>query len=484
MSLSGALSNALSGLTSSSRLADVAASNISNAMTEGYGVRQAVLAPRSAGDEGGVQVLGITRMVDKILISDRRKLEAELAYASTGETFFTRMQRAVGLPDEAGSLSDRIAQLEASLAEATRAPESAPQLLAVTSNLASVAEHLNTLGRAVQTERMRADSDIGTQVESLNSALQQIEKLNKSIQRHVVLDHDVSAMLDQRQALVDQVGKIVPVTEIDRPNGAIALMTRGGQFLLDGKAVAVSFSETATITAHMTLSGGTLSGLEIDGRAVDTGSSSSAIAGGTLQGLFDVRDDSSVELQAKLDGFARDLIERFEDPSVDVTLAATAPGLLTDGGAKFNSADETGLAQRIEMNALVDPAQGGQVWRLRDGLGAASQGPEGRSALLIRLSGALTDQAIPSSGAFSGTARTAATLAADLNSHIGSSLELAEQVLVFSQVQYDSLKQLELAGGVDTDAEMQRLLIIEQAYAANARVVETIDEMLDWLMRI
>jgi flagellar hook-associated protein 1 FlgK len=38
--------------------------------------------------------------------------------------------------------------------------------------------------------------------------------------------------------------------------------------------------------------------------------------------------------------------------------------------------------------------------------------------------------------------------------------------------------------GVDTDAEMQTLLLIEQSYAANAKVVETVDFLIRTLMEI
>jgi flagellar hook-associated protein 1 len=39
-----------------------------------------------------------------------------------------------------------------------------------------------------------------------------------------------------------------------------------------------------------------------------------------------------------------------------------------------------------------------------------------------------------------------------------------------------------MANGVDTDQEMQKLLIIEQAYSANAKVVQTMDELIQILM--
>lgn len=40
------------------------------------------------------------------------------------------------------------------------------------------------------------------------------------------------------------------------------------------------------------------------------------------------------------------------------------------------------------------------------------------------------------------------------------------------------------ASGVNTDAEMQRLLQYEQSYAANARVIQTIDDLIQLLIRM
>jgi hypothetical protein len=48
MSISGAVANALSGLTASARSAEVISSNIANAMTDGYGRREVVLGFRRA----------------------------------------------------------------------------------------------------------------------------------------------------------------------------------------------------------------------------------------------------------------------------------------------------------------------------------------------------------------------------------------------------------------------------------------------------
>ena len=54
----------------------------------------------------------------------------------------------------------------------------------------------------------------------------------------------------------------------------------------------------------------------------------------------------------------------------------------------------------------------------------------------------------------------------------------------FAAAQSAALREEELARGVDTDAEMQKLLLIEQSYAANAKVIETVGELFDILQRI
>ena len=69
--------------------------------------------------------------------------------------------------------------------------------------------------------------------------------------------------------------------------------------------------------------------------------------------------------------------------------------------------------------------------------------------------------------------------------------DVSEQALRYSSVnssviaRRDVLANSELAvSGVDTDSELQDLLLIEQAYAANARVIQTVSEMIDRLLQL
>jgi flagellar hook-associated protein 1 FlgK len=119
---------------------------------------------------------------------------------------------------------------------------------------------------------------------------------------------------------------------------------------------------------------------------------------------------------------------------------------------------------------------------LRDGLAALAQGNVGDATLLNALGSALSDPRVPSSGAFIGAQRSASGLAADVLSSVSTARQQAEYQQSYSVARQSSLTELELADGVDTDAEMQSLLLVEQAFAANARVIQTVDDLIQQLI--
>ena len=83
-----------------------------------------------------------------------------------------------------------------------------------------------------------------------------------------------------------------------------------------------------------------------------------------------------------------------------------------------------------------------------------------------------------------GTPRSAGGLAIDLSA-LGSTARLQTDARLANRTAHSqSLQQSLAANGVDTDAELQRLLALEQAYAANARVIKAADSMLNTLLEI
>ena len=70
MSITGALSNAMTGLRAAGRGAELISSNISNALTPGYARRVLSLSSSAVGDYGGVRIDGITRRIYQVPLVD------------------------------------------------------------------------------------------------------------------------------------------------------------------------------------------------------------------------------------------------------------------------------------------------------------------------------------------------------------------------------------------------------------------------------
>jgi flagellar hook-associated protein 1 len=482
MSLSLALGNALSGLNASSRSAEVVAANVANARTEGYGRRVVDLSAQTLGGRGaGVRIDGIMRVADRALLFDRRGAEASLAAGNQGLAALGRIEAAWGIGTDGATLDARIAALEQALIGAASDPSSDTRLVTVVSRLNDLAGTLRSDSAVTRQERERADATIATEVRTLNTALRQVEDLNSQISMARVAGEDALGLIDERQRVIDRISAIVPVREVDRDRGMVALFTTTGLTLVDGRAAEVGFVPTPAIIADMTFAGGALGGLALNGQVVPGGGAAGRMTGGTLGANFALRDEVLPGQQAALDAVARDLLARFADPAVDPTLLPGDPGLLTDGGGPFDPLDEVGLAGRVGVNAAVDPALGGALHRLRDGVNAAVAGPVGQGRQIDAWLDSLVAQRPLAGG---GTTRSAAGHAAAMAAGLGATRLETETSVGFSAARFNGLRESELALGVDTDAEMQALLLIEQSYAANARVIETVDFLIRRLMEI
>ena len=76
-------------------------------------------------------------------------------------------------------------------------------------------------------------------------------------------------------------------------------------------------------------------------------------------------------------------------------------------------------------------------------------------------------------------------MVAQLASLSGQARVHHDSVLAAVSTQHSMLKEAtQEISGVDVDAQMQDLLLIEQAYAANARVIEVASQMINRLMEL
>jgi flagellar hook-associated protein 1 len=234
----------------------------------------------------------------------------------------------------------------------------------------------------------------------------------------------------------------------------------------------------------MTLASGALSGLTLDGKPVRR-RGLPPFRGRQPRRRLRVRDDIAVTAQARADGLARDIVARFQDPAVDADPRAGCRGSLHRRDRRLRPRERRGSRRPPLRQRAGDPARGGDLWRLRTGLGAAvPPAPWGTRRSSTSLAAATSAIRPPASAALPAVGTSLAGLAAELQSLTSRDGLSAQTELGFASARQETLAALEKRGGVDTDQEMQKLLLIEQVYAANARVITTIDSLINRLLEI
>ena len=488
MTLTSALSSANSGLSAAARRASVTANNIANASTPGYVRRQLVVAENVLNGTGqGVNLVGVERTQDIALSREKRLADGASGKSNIIANAYNDLNREMGLPGDSFGLFSSYQGLETSLRELAVTPESFANQNAVYNDLNTLTRQFSDLHRVGLNLRENADNAIARSVRDVNTGLHKIAELNEQIAGFTGSGEGTAALEDERQRVLDTIAKIIPIKDIPRDGGQIEIMTVEGIFLLAGNVNELKFTPSGVIPAGAQYdpSGGLLSGLSVNGQELTPGQGAFSISSGNLAGYFAVRDKIAPEFLTQIDTLATDLVNRFSGSSIDPTLAAGAPGLLTDNGNAVDPLNTVGIASRLRINAAIDPSQGGTPTRLRDGIGAVTTGPTGNSEILNNLLEAFTTSKTAPTGSGLLGDHNSIELAAGLSSLIGEARVNADAVAASTFSRATVLADAELSKtGVDTDEEMQSLLLIEQAYAANARVIQTVSEMLDILMQI
>lgn len=486
MTLSSGLDIARSSLSVTSDRASVVARNIASA--DDPGASRKIVNQVSVGG-GGVRVASISREIDAGLFNLVQSSTSEDARNVAIVEKLDMLQQVIGSPEDQSSPAAIMARLRDDLLRYAGNPEDLGAGGAAVATARDMVRALNNASDTVQRVRAEADQDISKGVERLNTLLADFGEANVEIINGTRQARDVTDYEDARDRILTEMSQYIDIRTVTRADNDMVIMTGGSLVLFEGSARSVTFNPTTTFTAGVT--GGQV---YVDGMPVTSGSSTQAAQAGSLVGLARIRDDLAVTTQTQLDEMARGLVTLFAESDQTGGGAATQPGLFTYTGAPAMPPAGTaiaGIASSISVAASVDPTRGGDIRLLRDGAISApgnaayvynTEGASGYSERLRDLADSF-DQSM----AFDGAAVLSSS-----TSLISFSTEstgwLQEQRRSASDMQTQSAAVLERASislskitGVNLDEEMTLMLDIERSYQASARLISTIDSMIDAL---
>lgn len=450
----GSVTSALSALKYQQVALDVAGNNVANASTEGYvrrtvnGVSVSSAAPALwsiySGHGDGVQVGSVERMVDPLLDARVRREHGSLSYLSTTQTILSRVEEGIGEPGDTGVYAAML-EFKNSWQDLNLNPGSDAARQQVIGAGESLAQALRLQVNNITGEEADQRSHLLNLVSEVNDAATAIAELNHNILVTEQNGTDAGSLRDQRDTLALKLAELTGATVSVRPDGQFDVAV-AGESLVSGRE-AGTFVLASGVTAA-----GDADGLPITFR-IDASWGSTVLGttpGGSVGAVTDVLTTTLPSYRAGLDAIAADIAATVNaQHGAGLDLAGAA------GGAFF-SYDPLLGASSLQV-AISDPA-----------LVAASSVPgglDGGNADAISQLGHGLDAYQKLVNGFGSTVA-------------GIDRQTANQASLTRSL--DSA--WEQQAGINLDEETVNLVTAQRAYEAAARLLTTLDEVLDTLI--
>ena len=509
MSLDLAIGIARSGLQATQRALANVSQNITNAETAGYTRKTGAAESRTAGGMPlGVRLGDAQREVDQALLNERDSRGGEAAAAAVREGLLSGIEAMQGTAGAGETLGDAIAALQAGLTSLRAAPQEGSLQRAAVNAAREVASRFQDIAGAVADARQQAHDGMVREVAQVNAGLREIAQLTIAIRGDRSRGLGTADLEDQRDLAIGRLAQSLPVQPLHQADGGLVLLARGGFALPlepEGEAITARIADLGPGSFHGPA--GDIPPILLGGADITR-----QLGGGRLGEYITLRDATLPRYQAELDLAAATLATRFDQQGL--RLFTGAAGEVPDTGLPYTdpAAAQLGFARQVRVGEAV----AGNPALLRDGTHAVADapggasgftpnppdGPAGFATLLDRVlthslgetvrpgvpwppiasggigpDGGLASPFIPPRGIGDYAATITGVQAAD-RAAATAARERAEGL----KAGMDARFQRE--SGVDPDAEMAALIRLQNAYAANARVLNTAQQMWEQLQSI
>ncbi|NIA69461.1 flagellar hook-associated protein FlgK [Pelagibius litoralis] len=333
MSLSIALSNALSGLQVNQTALQVTSSNVANVNTPNYARKIHDQQARILSGQGvGVDTAQIIRRIDQFLRRDLMTETTVLGSATVTSDYYNRMQSMFGSLGNNNALGNSITDLSVAIENVANSPEVAAHRFDAVNEAVEMAQYFNNMGTDVQKLRAQADAEISAAVDIINRELEVISDLNAQIANNGVKGLPVGDLQDRRDVAVKTISEYMELQEFTDSFGQIRLFTASGRSLVSGTSYGtLSYTTTPFMTANEDYPT-TISGIFLNGGAAPPPSAdmTTEIRGGKLEALIQMRDQTLPAMTNQIDQLAAQM--RNEVNRVHNRGANTPFGLGTGAG--------------------------------------------------------------------------------------------------------------------------------------------------------
>ena len=293
----------LSGFNAAQTALDIIGNNIANAATEGYHRQRIDLTPAFSSYAhgvvlaGGVDVEGITRMIDNLLEQEILRERSLLAQTTQEYGTLRTIESALGeLTAESSGLNYAIDEFFNAWSKLSEYPGEfnwQSQVISAAETMTSKFRMLGDFLSELQTQiRLEADNTI----DYINTLTSQIASLNDKIQRMEVGGSDANNLRDQRDQCITELSKLIEVETQSRDYGVVNIVAGG---------IPVVVRAQTTELETGILDDGSY-GISIVGAFNFT----TNVGGGKLGALLSLKNELVSDIQTNLDSLASAMVQQ------------------------------------------------------------------------------------------------------------------------------------------------------------------------------
>ncbi|NEM91163.1 flagellar hook-associated protein FlgK [Galbitalea soli] len=466
MSTFSGLTSAYTGLNAAQQQLNVIGQNITNANTEGY-VRQRVTtsaiiaangAPIIAGGPTagqGVSVDGIARLANALLDGQVRTTGAANGYWSAQSSTMDGIEASLGEPSDTG-ISTSLQAFWTSWQNLSNRPGDAAATSVVLQTAGQVIQQVADGYTAVTQQWSALRTAVNSTVADVNQEAQSLAALNDQIRQTQAAGGTANDLTDQRDLLVTKLAAQTGGTARDRGDGMIDFVV-GGNALVSGQS-----ARTVVATGAVSLDGAATAPVQLEftdkpGQAIALTSGSLTANLGSLQA-------------ANATGTGGAIAEAAASYNALATSIATSVNAIHSTGASTTGA--TGL-DFFGVTAGLPPALGLTVIPT-DASGVAVSTPGAGT-----LSGDIADRLSQLATSTTGPDSVWSTFVVRIGN---ASRAATQQATITAAASANAVTNQQSEESVNTDEETTNMLMFQHAYQAAARVMTTVDDMLDTLI--
>lgn len=447
----------MSGLTSSIAALNATSNNVANAMVPGYSRQQVMMSSVGGGIYGsgaGVQVDGVRRISDQYEVAQLWNTTSGVGYAKVSNSYYSQVEQIFG--SKGNNISFGLDQMFGALNSSLEQPSDVAYRQGVLSEAKAMGQRFNSISHSLNSQLAQVGGQIGASTKEINSQLQSIAKYNEEILRSGA---DVPAsLLDARDTAIDSLAELVDIRVTEDSNGMVNISLAQGQPLLSGTTA--STLETQPDPNNPAIS-------KITIKFGDSSFPLDETAGGSLGAMIDYRDNSLQESIAFNDELAMTFANEFN--------------AILAGGTDLNGNTPTQDLFTFDPN---NPA--GSI-KVTDGFTAemlafgqdGSPGDNTNLKALIEL--ANTEFTFDSIDVTASMGDAYSSMVGKLGSE-SRQAQVSEDTAI--SLKMEAMAQWSGTSGVNMDEEAVNLIIYQQSYQANAKVIATADQLFQTILNI